>query len=474
MENYRTENKQISGNKLPNDIWEPVTAFSNADGGTICLGIDNNNKITGIKSEFVDKLQTDLITSLKDSYSFPIYPDITLRDDNVLQVFIPPAPVTQRPIYSKSRGPNKGAKVRVGTVNQAVDGEWMKRFAIASRGGAELQTYLATYTTVFNLGDFHDYAKIVTKIRGDVYRDLNEQEILIKLRAVTTIDKVSLFGLLAFSNSNSLQEITAPTVNIAVTHYAVTSKINQFDLNQVSLDDKEFNGSTKHQFEDAFQFIKSKLPIKSQIIAGGKRQSYLAVPENAIRETLANSIAHRDYSTLTGRIQIDIYADRIEFINPGRSLVPLDQLDTAPSQTRNPILMNFLRDLDITEHRGRGIKTIKTSLKNAGLAEPKFEHKHDWFVATLYTSAFINNEDQIWLQQFKILRLKDTQLKSLVHMRHSNDGISNSEYREINNMNGVGDDIRAKKDLKKLLNLELVRKIGENKYTRYSLERGLV
>jgi predicted HTH transcriptional regulator len=46
--------------------------------------------------------------------------------------------------------------------------------------------------------------------------------------------------------------------------------------------------------------------------------------------------------------------------------------------------MYYLRDLEITEQRGRGIRTIKSSLKSAGLAEPTFEHRAGWFVATKF------------------------------------------------------------------------------------------
>lgn len=113
--------------------------------------------------------------------------------------------------------------------------------------------------------------------------------------------------------------------------------------------------------------------------------------------------------------------------------------------------------------------TIKNSLKLAGLSEPTFEHRHDWFVATMYNSAFIKDDDQVWLQQFKNLNLKERQLNALVFCKHNPDGINNSEYRELNCMERVGDDIRAKKDLMKLVGLGLMKIIGKRRYARYLL-----
>ena len=235
----------------------------------------------------------------------------------------------------------------------------------------------------------------------------------------------------------------------------------------MSLDDREFGGNVSDQFENALKFIISKLPIRGRIEEGGKRADYLAIPELAIRETLANALAHRDYSTYSSRIQIDIYSDRVEFANAGRSLVPLSKLSSAHPQTRNPLLMSYLRDLSISEHRGRGIRTIIASLKNAGLSEPTFEHKHDWFVATLFSSAFIQDTDQDWLGKFQRYRLNERQLKALVHIKHTNVGINNSEYRELNNLTKVGDDRKANFELVKMVKLGILKKIGSNRDRRY-------
>ncbi|MDO8551261.1 MAG: ATP-binding protein [bacterium] len=350
-----------------------------------------------------------------------------------------------------------------------VDDEWIRRFAISARGGAELMPFKGDYNKYFDNDVVSKYLDIVIKKRGNVYVGLSTEEILTKLRAITDKKEMTMFGLLSFSNATGLQELTAPTVNIAVTHYAGANKINPDDIAEVSLDDREFSGNVVNQFEESLKFIESKLPVRSRIDKEGKRASYLAIPTLALRETLANAIVHRDYTTFKGRIQIDIYNDRIEFANPGRSLIPLELLETAHPETRNPLLMNYMRDLNITEHRGRGIRTIKSSLKSAGLAEPTFFHKHDWFVATIFSSAFIKDADQIWLQQFQNQKLNEHQLNALVHVKHNYSGISNSEYRNLNNMTNVRDDIRAKKELTKLTKLELFNKVGEKRYRRYIL-----
>ena len=380
-------------------------------------------------------------------------------------------PATMRPIYSEKRGLPRGAYVRIGTTNVSIDDEWLRRFGRAAQGGAELTEFPVPYTEYFSDEAIQTYLAAVYKKRGSVYKGFSQDVVLQKLRAITQNNTITLFGLLAFSTAYGLQEQTAPTVNIAVTHYAGLTKVNPTDIAEVSLDDKEFNGNVVHQFEQAFAMILSKLPVRSRIEEGGKRQSYLAIPEKAVREALANALVHnRGYSTYRSRVQVDIYSDRIEIANPGRSLVPPENLEEAHPQTRNPLLMSYLRDLEITEHRGRGIKTIINSLKEAGLAAPTFTHKHDWFVVTLHGSAFIKEKDQDWLKEFQDKGLNERQLRALVHMRHIPNGISNVEYREMNGMSGVGDDRRVRWELSRMVNLGILQKTGGRRNRRYQLK----
>lgn len=240
------ENKTISNGKLPDGFWEPISAFSNADGGTIFLGVEPSGNIVGISIKYHDSLQCDIASYCKSKFNHNVYPEINIREDSVITIYIPPMPAAMRPLYSKKNGA-KAAKVRVGSSNVQVDDEWMRRFAIAARGGAELMEFDANYKEYFDMSVVHEYLDVVKTKRGGIYKDLSVEEILIKLRALTSDGKVTLFGLLAFSNDYGMQELTSPTLNIAVTQYMGTSKVNPADLAEVSLDDKEFSGNNDDQ-----------------------------------------------------------------------------------------------------------------------------------------------------------------------------------------------------------------------------------
>ncbi|OGD62836.1 hypothetical protein A2215_01260 [Candidatus Berkelbacteria bacterium RIFOXYA2_FULL_43_10] len=465
-ESESLEFKSCQSGELPRDIWQPISAFSNSDGGTIIFGIDSDGKNVGIAPKSRDKLMRDISSYCSSKFNHRLYPEI-VSEGGVIKVYIPPAPANFRPVYAVSQGLPKGGRVRIGSANVQLDDEWIRRFAIAANGGAELLDFPYQNAKYFDRKYIMRYLQAVKKRRGNVYADISVEEVLKKIRAINGNEHITLFGLLAFSNDYGLQELTAPTVDVAVTQYAGTTKVNPLDIAGVSLDDKEFCGNVVSQFENSFSHILSKLPLRSRIESSGKRIEHLAVPKDAIRETLANCIAHRDYSTYYGRVQIDIFSDRMEFSSPGRSLIPLDQLENAHPQTRNPLLMSYLRDFGITEHRGRGIRTIKNSLRNAGLPEPKFEHRHDWFVVTIYSSAFISDNEQRWLEQFKGYKLNERQLKALVYVKNNSEGINNSEYRELNNLNSVGDDVKAKHELSRLVKIGVMEPKSSKRFRRY-------
>lgn len=466
-EDETTEYKTASHGRLPTDLWEAVTAFANAEGGTIYFGISPSGESLKLTAGEIDLIQRDILTS-SASYSHKINFEISHRD-GVVSVYVPPAPVAIRPIYSLKRGVPRGAKVRVGSANVQVDEEWMKRFAIAARGGAEGMTYDdLDMDEVLDITSVEDYIARINRRRNNVYTRYTTQEVTRKLKIVDKLGNVSLFGLLAFSRDVYLQDIVSPTLTIVVTQYPGATKVGDRG-DETYLDNREFYGSVRRQFDESLIFILSKIPLRGTIGGRGIRSDSYSIPEIALREALANTIAHRDYSVVSSRIQIDIYHDRIEFINPGRSLVPIDDLENTPSVTRNPLLMNYLRETGVTEQLARGIRTIKHELRAAGLQEPRFENIGSSFVATIYHSAFIPRIDRDWLGQFSTLPLNERQRTALIKLKNQDPGMgmNNEAYRSFNGLNRIGDDQMANRDLRKLADLGIVYKVGKNRATRY-------
>src|SRR5271154_5600531 len=83
---------------------------------------------------------------------------------------------------------------------------------------------------------------------------------------------------------------------------------------------------------------------------------------------------HQDFSVTGAGPIIEIFDNRIEFINPG-SLLPNKQIDrligTAP-ESRNEILASAFRRYNICEERGTGLQKVITDVELFGLPPVTF------------------------------------------------------------------------------------------------------
>jgi ATP-dependent DNA helicase RecG len=130
------------------------------------------------------------------------------------------------------------------------------------------------------------------------------------------------------------------------------------------------NGTLFEQFDQAYQFIVSRLP-RSCEIKEVRREERLEVPPVAIREALLNAIIHRNYY-IAAPAKVAIYEDRIEIFSPGSLPGPLNlaNLRTGITYLRNPAICKAFREAGLVEKLGSGLIAILDSYEEWGLATP--------------------------------------------------------------------------------------------------------
>jgi ATP-dependent DNA helicase RecG len=96
-----------------------------------------------------------------------------------------------------------------------------------------------------------------------------------------------------------------------------------------------------------------------------------AVPEKAIREALANSLAHRDW-LLDDPVLIEFVGDTLVIQSPGGFVEGIDsaRLLTTPPRTRNPHLADVLRRLRVAEREGIGVDRMYREMVRVGHRPP--------------------------------------------------------------------------------------------------------
>jgi len=179
--------------------------------------------------------------------------------------------------------------------------------------------------------------------------------------------------------------------------------------------------------------------------------NYIKYPKEAILEAIANAILHRDYY-LQNDIQIKIYDNRIEIVSPGGFAggITVKNIYTHERFARNTQIFRTIFQISkltnkkdrLNQDQGEGVKTIKNSMRKAGLADPKFEEMDSSVVITLKHENIESYEEKI-LQYLK-----------------KNDTIANKQAREIT---GEEDKEKIKNVFKKLINRGEIEIVGHPK-----------
>lgn len=117
-----------------------------------------------------------------------------------------------------------------------------------------------------------------------------------------------------------------------------------------------------------------------------RRETQWFYPLEAVRESLINALAHRDWTRFV-EIEVGIYADRFEVISPGAlpNSMTIEKMKAGQRSPRNTIIMEVLRDYGYVDYRGMGVRTKIVPLTRALTGkEPEFVVTDDYLKTSLY------------------------------------------------------------------------------------------
>lgn len=149
------------------------------------------------------------------------------------------------------------------------------------------------------------------------------------------------------------------------------------------LDDKTFQGPLLRQYEQALDWLQSKLQVSYRIETAGPREEIWEIPLNVLKEALLNAICHRDYYEQGATVVVEMYDNRVEISNPGGLLPIVAKNFGRKSLSRNPLVFNLFTRMSLVEKIGSGIPRMRKSMLDAGLPEPVFETE-GFFTVTLF------------------------------------------------------------------------------------------
>lgn len=337
-------------------IVKTVVAFANTSGGILIIGVrDQTKELIGLQDPL--KEEERIANAINDAISPLIIPDIDIHTYRDKALIIVRVPHVAGPFYIKSDGPRKGLYIRFGSTNRIADSE------------------------------MHDSLKLFSENRS--YDELPAPKGI--------LDEIAIKN--AFSSlKNHPTRKTLESIGIFTEHIGKSIPTNGgallFGSNRLDLFPDaiircaRFKGTTKEKIIDSQDFISFPPLILQQVLAfierntgtearigRLKRTDISEYPPFALREALINAVLHADYAMKGCHIQIAIFDDRIEFINPGG--LPFGQtIEKALSgfsKLRNRVIGRLFRELKLIEQWGSGLQRILAVCKKTGLKTPLIE-----------------------------------------------------------------------------------------------------
>jgi ATP-dependent DNA helicase RecG len=364
------------------EILETICAFSNSNGGTILVGVDDNGNLVGI--EMGKGVIEGLINEIKSSIEPPVIPQIETAEAHGKKVLV----------IRVSEGLNKPyllkgiAFKRFGRTNQRIPREELEKIILEKH-----RTILSFEERVFdaNLKDIDELKvkNFVAEVKSARNIDLPYATVRDFLERLGLFkEKLTAAALLCFSKNPQ-----------AYIPYAIV-KCGRF-RNGIA-DEREIHGTVLDQISGVLEFLKNHIRVQHSVDGRGRRVDRWEIPLEAIREAVVNAVAHRDYG-VPSPVYVKVFDDRVEVINPGGLMPPLtpEKLKKEhPSVLRNPKIANVLFLYGYVERWGYGTNKIVELCVENGLREPDFVEEDGFFKVVLYRSS-VNEMERVVLDLVK-------------------------------------------------------------------------
>lgn len=454
----------------PEQLGPTLSAFANKPGGgTILLGVSERDGISVVGVDDVDDLLKRAANQARNGFRPPIRVDVRAIDldgKTIGVVNVEGADVNEKPV------------------------RWLK----------DKKAYLRQYDGDYQMSPSEEQMLVLRHHRpnadaqavpGSSLRDLDPNLVTRYLssvrettpRLVNDSDEAVLFftGVVADRESEELSVAGLYALGEypqrLLPHLTLTAAVEgSGDVRAVNR--RDFTGSLPVILDDVLEWVRGNVESRQLVTRDGDGLTDYAVPLLAAREVVANALVHRDLSEASRGKGIDlrITRDGFRLTNPGGLWgITVDRLGFGDHPAVNERLYQICRNVEgrsgrVIEEMGTGIREVRRSLREAGMAEPRFYDNGVSFTVRFPNSALIPDGDLAWigslgLEQVASLNLR--QKEALVDMRHGRTW-SNGEYRE--RFGVTAEEARA--DLRDLVSRGLVTSSGERRWVRYELVQG--
>jgi ATP-dependent DNA helicase RecG len=413
---------------MPRSIAETMSAFANARGGIIILGLDERagfaavgvSDPVAVRDELAGVARAQLTPAL-----IPIIDTVPFEGAILVTAEIEALAPAQRPCYVTARGLYNGAFVRVGDGDQRLTSYEIDRLrenSLQPRWDEE-PVPQATNEDL----DRRAVARLIETASRNSPRSfsgLSEPDALVRLGVLVAHHGSLVPSLAGLLSVGAYPQQFFPQLMVSLAVYPHEDAGQPGPGGIRFLDSAAVGGTVPTMVTDTIQAAQRNLRKSSRVVGVG-RDDYWEIEPEVIREAVVNALMHRDYSPQARgtQVQVELFPDRLTVTSPGGlfgnvRLETLGQVGTSSS--RNARLAALLQEAGdpltgrpVAENRGSGISMMISQVRRDTGLVPLFAASLDEFRVTIPRMSLVTPELRAWVRRLTLQDLSEAQISVL-------------------------------------------------------------
>ena len=338
-----------SARKDDREIAKHISAFANAAGGKLVVGIEDNGEVTGFRRNGARDIENFERAALTTCTPPPIVHRERIsvvnssgEDDSVLVLDIEPSTS-----HSVARMSDGDVFLRQNDKSVKLNREQVIALEF-DKGQRIFEDELVGDSSIDDVD--HEVLDRYKEILGT---EVSDEQVL-RSRRFMRDGKLTVAGALLFAQDPS---VMMPQARVRILRYDGVKMETGERLNITK--ERCFCGPLPKVIQGACELISSMLREFQFLGPDGKFQTVPEYPEFAWFEGLVNAVTHRDYSFRGDYIRISMFDDRMEIISPGAlpNIVTLDNMRTT-RYSRNPRIARTLVEFGWVRELNEGVQRI--------------------------------------------------------------------------------------------------------------------
>ena len=431
-------------------IADTVAAFSNSDGGVLLLGVKGDGEPVGLT--IGPETERKVHGAVRTLYSPGRY-DIAELDVDGRAVIVLSVARRHSGVAQTSDG---RVLIRLGASNVAAIGDQLQ--ALTRERALELFESAPTDELFAAASPSRVQAVAGAwgwKADGDVRDRLVEHGLV---TGSSDGDRLTLAGSLYL-----LERAPARFAKACVEIFRYADQSDRYEQRT------KIEGPLDAQVREAARIVAEEVGF-DLVVLGLNRHELPRVPDQVLREAIANAVAHRDYANAGASIRIEIRPDAVIVRSPGSLPEPVTLANIREQNAaRNPAIIDTLRRFGLAEDAGRGIDVMEDAMAENMLEAPEYRENGGFFEVRLSLMSHVLPEERAWIDDLqKRGHLTPDGRRILVQAARDSE-LTNSAVREL-----LGaDSTRARAELQGLRDAGYLEQHGSRGGATYTLVQDL-